>query len=226
MLCNECQDNLSDYIDGALELGVQVRVERHLADCEPCRIVRDDLLQIVHFGRRLPLQTPSSAVWSRIQSQISEEVPVGLWDRAASWWARIQQRHINLNVPQFAASAVALTILVSAAMVASRQNGFRASSVVTSQVLAPQPRTNLLSSPDIEEMEQTIDNLKRTIESRKANWTPELRGAFERNMVHVNQSLLECRQELNHNPSDQFSQDLMLNAYREKMRVLDGFSKF
>ena len=75
MLCNDCQDHLSDYIDGALELGEQVRVERHLADCEPCRVVRDDLLQIVHFGRKLPMQTPSGAVWARIQTQISEEQP-------------------------------------------------------------------------------------------------------------------------------------------------------
>ncbi|HYP28689.1 MAG TPA: anti-sigma factor [Blastocatellia bacterium] len=226
MLCNDCQDNLSDYIDGALELGEQVRVERHLADCEPCRIVRDDLLQIVHFGRRLPLQTPSSAVWTKIQARISEEQPSGFWKRGASWWARIQQRHVNLNIPQLAASAAALMILVSAAMVGSRQNVINPSDVVTNQMIAPQARTNLLSSPDLQEMEQTIDGLKRQIESRKASWTPELRVAFERNMVHVDQSLLECRQELNHNPSDQFSQDLMLNAYREKMRVLDGFSKF
>lgn len=226
MLCNDCQDNLSDYIDGALELGEQVRVERHLADCEPCRIVRDDLLQIVHFGRRLPLQTPSSAVWARIQAQISEEKPSGFWKRGTAWWNRVQQRHINLNVPQLAASAAALVILVSAAMVASRQNVVSTVDVMTSPVAAPQARTNLLSSTDLREMEQTIDDLKRRIESRKASWTPELRVAFERNLVHVDQSLIECRQELNDNPSDQFSQDLMLDAYREKMRVLDGFSKF
>lgn len=226
MLCNDCQDNISDYIDGALELGVQVRVERHLADCEPCRIVRDDLLQIVHFGRRLPLQTPSSAVWTRIQTQIAEERPEGLWNRTASWWNRVQQRHFNFNIPQLAASAAALVILVSAAMVASQQSVLPDRNLVISQALVPQPKTNLLSSHDIQEMEQTIDDFKRRIDLRKESWTPELRGAFERNMAHINQSLLECRKELDHNPSDQFSQDLMVNAYREKMRVLDGFSKF
>ena len=54
MVCKQCQELLSEYIDGALELGEQVNVERHLADCEPCRAVRDDLLQIVHFSQRLP----------------------------------------------------------------------------------------------------------------------------------------------------------------------------
>ena len=45
MVCKECQELLSEYIDAGLELGEQVNLERHLADCEPCRAVRDDLLQ-------------------------------------------------------------------------------------------------------------------------------------------------------------------------------------
>ena len=40
MGCKQCQELLSDYIDGALELGEQVNIERHLGDCEPCRAVR------------------------------------------------------------------------------------------------------------------------------------------------------------------------------------------
>jgi hypothetical protein len=31
---------------------------------------------------------------------------------------------------------------------------------------------------------------------------------------------------LNDNPADAVSQELMLNAYREKVRLLEGFEKF
>src|SRR5262249_40938652 len=89
MVCNEYRELLSDYIDGALELGEQVKVESHLADCEPCRAVRDDLLQIVHFSKQLPEHTPSSALWARIQSSIEAEQPAGFWTRAMSWWNRV-----------------------------------------------------------------------------------------------------------------------------------------
>ena len=37
MVCKQCQELLSEYIDGALELGEQVNIERHLGECEPCR---------------------------------------------------------------------------------------------------------------------------------------------------------------------------------------------
>ena len=52
------------------------------------------------------------------------------------------------------------------------------------------------------------------------------RIAFERNLLYVDQTLVECRHQLNDNPADDVSQELMLNAYREKVRLLEGFDKF
>jgi hypothetical protein len=75
-------------------------------------------------------------------------------------------------------------------------------------------------------MEQRIDQLAQTVEQRKVAWTPELRQAFDRNMIHVDQTLIECRHQLSNNPADRTSQDLMLNAYREKVRFLEGFEKY
>ena len=36
-------DRLSDYIDGELEAREQAEVERHLAECRPCRTVLNEL---------------------------------------------------------------------------------------------------------------------------------------------------------------------------------------
>src|ERR1051325_9587915 len=122
MVCNECQELLSDYIDGELELGEQVKIERHLGDCEPCRAVRDDLLQIVHFSHQLPEQAPSGALWSRIQSDIAGQQPAGFWTRARAWWTQTQNRNFNLSIPQMAAAAAALVIVLSVGVIVSRQN--------------------------------------------------------------------------------------------------------
>ena len=86
MVCTQCQELLSEYIDGALELGEQVNIERHLADCDSCRAVRDDFLQIVHFSHKLPLQSPSPALWSRIRSDV-ESLHSGVWSRPGRWFA-------------------------------------------------------------------------------------------------------------------------------------------
>lgn len=227
MNCNKCQEIISDYIDGLLEMGEQTQIERHLAGCEACRAVRDDLLQVIHFSRQLPLHTPSSAVWTRIQSSVAAQQPKGFFHRIKSWMTRLESRHLNLSLPQLAASAVALAVVVSlGVMLANRDGAVMGTAGVAETVPPSSLRLNPLSSPDRENVEQRISYLEANIQQRKANWSPELREAFEKNMLYVEQSLLECQQHLSGNPNDQVSKELMLNAYREKVRLLEGFERF
>jgi hypothetical protein len=231
MVCEQCQELISDYIDGTLELGEQSKIEHHLADCESCRAVRDDLLQVVHFSKQLPLHTPSSALWARIETDLAAERPHNSWSRAKALWMRVQNRYLSLSVPQLVASAAALAIVVSIGVILARQNGpgFTNQFAATQADMTPLS-TNLLSNPQdaeaMNQIEQRIGQLAQSVEQRKVSWTPELRQTFDRNMIHVDQTLIECKHQLNNNPADRTSQDLMLNAYREKVRLLEGFEKY
>jgi anti-sigma-K factor RskA len=220
MVCEQFQELLSDYIDGLLELGEQTKVESHLADCEPCRAVRDDLLQIVHFSHQLPEQAPSTALWSRIQSELAQEKPAS---RLSLWWGRLRAQHFNLSLPQLAASAAALTIIFSIGIIA-----FRHESTATPMSAGPAVSgvVDRLSSTEFDALEQQINRLSESIDQKKSAWTPELRDAYERNLIYVNQSLAECRHQIHDNPADDTAQELMLNAYREKVRLLEGFQSF
>ena len=226
MVCMQCQELLSDYIDGTLELGEQVNIEHHLADCEPCRAVRDDLLQIVHFSHRLPEHAPSAALWARIESDLAKEQPVGFKARAAAFWMRLRERHFNLSIPQMTAAAAAFVIIISVGVIALRRDGASSSTTLAGSMQASPNQVQPLANPDMEQLEQQINQLSVTVEQKKSAWNPELRAAFERNMLYVNQSLAECRHQLSDNPSDDISQELMLNAYREKIRLLEGFKSF
>jgi anti-sigma-K factor RskA len=223
MICTECQELISDYIDGLLELGEQTKVERHLADCEPCRAVRDDLLQIVHFSHQLPEQAPSTALWSRIQSELAKEQPAGTSARVRLWWARLREQHFNLSLPQLAASAAALIIVLSIGIIAFRHDPASMQMAITPGVPGA---VNNLSKVDLEELEQQINRLSESIDQKKSEWNPELRAAYERNLIYVNQSLVECRHQVKDNPADDTAQELMLSAYREKVRLLEGFQSF
>ena len=223
MVCKQCQELLSEYIDGALELGEQVNVERHLADCEHCRAVRDDLLQIVHFSQRLPMQSPSAVLWSRIQSGL-EELKPGLWSRRLRWWTGFRTFNFNMTLPQTIAAAAALVIVASIGAIVWRDNRPTEPSATASRI-APADITPL-SKADLQQLENQIGVMSQTVELRKNTWDPELRNAFERNLLYVDQSLIEFRHQLNDNPSDDVSQELMLNAYREKVRLLASFENF
>ena len=225
MLCSQCQELSSDYIDGALELGEQLQVERHLADCETCRAVRDDLLQIVHFSRQLPLQTPSSAVWARIMSEVGIESPPSLLQRTRRRFAAVQGRHFAFSIPQLVASAAALVIAASISVTLLRSQNLPVDTNVNMASVFSSERSQL-SHKDMQQYEDRINALTERVEQRKVSWNPELQEAFQRNMIYVDQSLVECRHDLADNPGDEVSRELMLTAYREKVRLLEGFDKF
>jgi len=224
MVCSQCQELLSDYIDGALELGEQINIERHLSDCEPCRAVRDDLLQIVHFSHQLPVQSPSTALWPRINAGLAELQP-SFWNRSLRWLQNLRTLNFNFSVPQMIATAAAIAIVVSTGIILSRRDNGITPLSTAGITLSPSDPTPL-SQADLQVLEKQISQLSESVEQRKDSWDPELRNAFERNLLYVNQSLAECRHQLSDHPGDDVSQELMLNAYREKIRLLEGFDKF
>jgi anti-sigma factor (TIGR02949 family) len=47
--CRHLLGSLSDFLDGSLEADLCAEVERHLAECENCRIVVDSLNKTVYL---------------------------------------------------------------------------------------------------------------------------------------------------------------------------------
>jgi hypothetical protein len=221
MGCSKCEELLSDYLDGLLELGERAGVERHLAECSGCRILRDDLLQIIHFSRNLPLHTPSTAVWAGIHAQI-EAGGVG-----SRWWPRVAERHFTFTARQLAVAAAALLLAFAATVFVARSNAIRDESGSSTERTADSRQLHTESiSAAISEIEQRVGRLEANVEQRRIGWNADLQTAFDRQMLYVDQSLAECRQGLRANPYDEVCQDLMLTAYREKVRLLEGFSNY
>src|ERR1700730_14884832 len=169
MVCKQYQELVSEYLDGALELGEEVNVERHLADCEHCRAVRDDLLQIVHFSQRLPMQSPSAVLWSRIQSGL-EELKPGLWSRRLRWWTGFRTFNFNMTLPQTIAAAAALVIVASVGAIVWRDNRPTDTSATASRI-APADITPL-SKADLQQLENQIGVMSQTVELRKNTSDP------------------------------------------------------
>src|SRR5690242_6641638 len=156
MNCTECHELISDYVDGTLELGEQTKIERHLADCEPCRAVRDDLLQIVHFSGQLVMHTPPNpaAMWQQIQTRIVADQPKSSVAKLKNWWQRLFSRDFNFSIPQVVAVAAALVIVAVISVAV-----FKKSSIDTAQKTELLDYTSPVIPPeteDVKEMEQQI----------------------------------------------------------------------
>lgn len=64
--CRDLLQDLSDYVDGELEDVLCVEIERHMVECENCRVVVDTLRNTVLLYHCLPPESMPSDVEQRL----------------------------------------------------------------------------------------------------------------------------------------------------------------
>lgn len=72
--CHELISSLSDFIDGELEAELCAKIERHLAECQNCRIVVDTLRKTITLYQQTNLDTEiPTEVRSRLFKRLNLE---------------------------------------------------------------------------------------------------------------------------------------------------------
>ncbi len=124
MNCETCQELIHDLIDGSITQRDEFTLNTHLRECLDCDSVRQDLASIVGFCRtqRGQYEAPPNeqALWLRIRNSIEAEIPSRVstnTETQRSFLSRLLGRSWELSLPQLAASAVAIVLLVSLATV-------------------------------------------------------------------------------------------------------------
>ena len=223
MNCETCQELIHDLIDGSITQRDEFTLNTHLRECLDCDSVRQDLASIVEFSRtqRGVYEAPPNeqALWLRIRNTIEAELPNRVNTKAErpSFFSRWMGHSWELSLPQLAASAVAIVLLVSLATVVGlrRWGGYGTS---TTRVEAAS------ISQRFSERQQTIDYWNQRVEQIKARWSPDMREAFDRNMKAIDESVVNSMNELQRNPQDEFSEKMVNESLDAKLAMLKDFS--
>ena len=223
MNCETCQELIHDLIDGSITQRDEFTLDTHLRECLDCDSVRQDLASIVEFSRtqRGVYEAPPNeqALWLRIRNTIEAELPshVNTKTERPSFFSRWMGHSWELSLPQLAASAVAIVLLVSLATVVGlrRWGGYGTS---TTRVEAAS------ISQRFSERQQTIDYWNQRVEQIKARWSPDMREAFDRNMKAIDESVANSMNELQRNPQDEFSEKMVNESLDAKLAMLKDFS--
>jgi len=223
MNCETCQELIHDLIDGSITQRDEFTLDTHLRECLDCDSVRQDLASIVEFSRtqRGVYEAPPNeqALWLRIRNTIEAELPsrINTNTERPSFFSRWMGRSWELSLPQLAASAVAIVLLVSLATVVGlrRWGGYGTSAT----------RVEAASiSQRFSERQQTIDYWNQRVEQIKARWSPDMREAFDRNMKAIDESVVNSMNELQRNPQDEFSEKMVNESLDAKLAMLKDFS--
>jgi len=224
MNCETCQDLIHDLIDGSITQRDEFTLNTHLSECLDCESVRQDLESIVAFSRtqRGIYEAPPNeqALWLRIRNTIEAELPSRLntnTERRPSFLSRWMGLSWELSLPQLAASAVAIMLLVSLATVVGLRRWGGYGTGVT-QVDA----SNV--SARFSERQQAIEYWNQRVEQLKARWRPGTREAFERNMKVIDESVANSMNEFQQNPQDEFSEQMVKESLDAKLAMLKDYS--
>jgi phage baseplate assembly protein W len=226
MNCETCQELIHDLVDGSISQTDEFTLDTHLKQCLDCESVRQDLASIISFCRtqRGQYEAPPNerALWLRIRNVIEAEIPNRAVATAAprrSFLGRLMGHSWELSLPQLAASAVAIVLLVSLATVVGlrRWGGYGIPNPVT-QVEA----SNI--NDRVWQRRQVINYWNQRVELNKVRWSAEMRETFDRNMKVIDEAVANSLDELNTNPHDEVSEQMLNEALNDKLALLKEFS--
>ncbi len=226
MNCETCQELIQDLIDGSISQRDEFTLNTHLKECLDCDGVRQDLASIVGFARtqREEYATPPNehALWLRIRNSIEAELPSRVaanTERQTSFFGRLMGQSWQLSLPQLAASAVAIVLLVSLATVVGlrRWGGYG--------VPAAPPEVEASNVNDLMwRHRQAIEYWNQRVELRKAHWTPEMRANFNDTLAVIDQQVADSLNELKQKPHDNVSEELLNESLKIKLQFLKDFA--
>lgn len=226
MNCETCQELIHELVDGSISQRDEFTLNTHLKECLDCESVRQDLASIVGFCRtqRGQYEAPPNehAMWLRIRNTIEAELPTRVTansERRGSFFGRLIGQSWELSLPQLAASAVAIVLLVSLATVV----GLRRWGGYGVQAALPQVEASNIDDR-FSQRRQVIDYWNQRVELNKARWSPEMRETFERNMKVIDQTVADSLNELKRNPHDEVSEQMLNESLNDKLSLLKEFS--
>ncbi len=218
MRCRKVHEYISRSIDGELSDRASARLERHLAACDGCRAMREDLRKIVAGAARLETPAPSERVWLAVRAGLGRET-AGQAEKRSRAFPRRPAFGLGLPALRYAGvAAAALVLVVTGVVVGSRLGRAPAP-------LGPEAREKYtLAKLDEAEhyYEQAIKSLGEAFAAGKGTLAPQVAELFERNLSVIDATIQACRRAVLDEPDDLEARNYLLAAYTQKITLLDS----
>jgi hypothetical protein len=231
MNCEKCQELIGELVDGGLSRDDESTLSLHLEECLSCADVRNDLQSIVAYCRnhRGEYSAPpnADALWLRIRNVIEAETQLAgqaaTRPPARSFWSDLMGRSWELSMPQLVASAAAIVLVVSLGTTVGlrRWDNARGTTPVTS---SPRSQAATQVRDRMWQQQQAINYWNQRVETNKVRWNQDMRDTFDRNLKVIDQAVNDSLNELNRDPHDEVSEEMLNAALNEKLALLREFS--
>ncbi len=207
MSCEEYEALLGEYVDGTIDGAGAAALGAHLATCERCGAVAEDLRAIRAAARTLERHVPPAAAWNRIASAVQEDR-----HRGALWSAR---RPL----------AVAATVVIAAAatwwIVAQRVPGATtAPPGVVAHSVAPLQSVEADVAAVETHYELAIAGLEAITKAGGDQLDPDTAEVVQANLTVIDRAIGESREAVKNEPTNELAQQSLFDAFSSKLALL------
>jgi hypothetical protein len=217
MTCRKSRKYISRSIDGDLSDRGSARLERHLAACDECRTLREDLRKIVDKAAGLETPEPSGRVWMNIRAGLTREQAAAAPGRSGA----VRRPAFGLGLPVLRAAgvaAVALLLVITGVTIGRRLGRGPAR-------LGPEASEKYtLAKLDEAEgyYQRAIKSLSEAFAAGKGTLAPQVVELFDRNLSVIDATIQACRRAVLEEPDDLEARNYLLTAYTRKLTLLDS----
>ena len=227
-------------MDSDLDEVAAAAVREHLAACDPCAKICEELAAIIDLCKSEPpneiVPPNSQALWCRINNIIESELKA---DQPPLPKIEEPRRRLwRFSLPQLAAGLLCVALASSLVTIAVVRNTRPQTNDYLSRTAESQTvierlmaRVGLIDTPQkarekrIAAQLATIDYWNRRVEQRRAQWDARMREAFDKNLNVINESVNDYTLILQQNPEDEITGEMLDSALEDKVELLRDFAE-
>lgn len=209
---------LSAYLDGELAAPEREALERHLAGCQACASVVEDLGRLARAARALEDREPATDLWPEIESRLAGR-PLIVPIEAARPRDR---RRFSFTMPQLAAAAIALIVLSAAAVWwgAPRAGSVALDRTVPAAGTTPGATGVPVSLEPDPSYTSALADLEQAFQASRDRLDPATVATVERNLAIIDEAIRQTIAALEADPGSTFLYDHLERSRRQKLDVL------
>ena len=209
--CQELDLKLAAYLEGEATPDVLAHAEQ----CSSCGSLLGDLQMIQAAAKDLPLESPSSRVWSNIRATLAEE---GLIREQKSMWHRwISSVSFVPRSAPAAALAFALMLAVTILFKGDIQRNGSQKPAATPAFETAVPTG--LSGVQLN-LAKTVAAMEENYKASEASLDPSAKQVYRAGLTSLNNSIQECLDSLQKQPHNMLVREYLMQAYAQKAEVL------
>jgi anti-sigma factor RsiW len=220
MACEKYLNSIHDTVDGTIGSIRRAELEMHVAQCDACRALLEDLQRIHDAAAALPVLDAPDRAWLQIAGRLRQEGRIRLEAAVAA--------PKRAYLPWLAAAAAVILAAGSAVMLLGPGSPSAPSTVASTPAPAGTPAPDARSVESVQneveaaqqKFEQAIAELEKVAKANQTALDSSTSATIERNLGIIDQAIADNRAAVKLEPASVAARETLFEVLRQKVSLL------